>query len=243
MVEFPANRKQIPKYVWNKNIEKKLYSSTSCTSDFLEIGNGVLQGKTIVFPTDTVYGLGSSPFSQVGTRRCLELKKRPEEKKFPVLTTSLIEASKIVRMDERARLIARRFWPGQLTLILPCSDPRLPETLLSKDRTLAVRVPNHQCCLRLIAACGNSLIGTSANISGSSAFVDPDDPHLLDFARDADYFVKGNCGGSNSPSTILDVSKKDKISVVREGRIPSGVVLDYLENTSKTDFSFSATTI
>ncbi|MHB2036313.1 MAG: L-threonylcarbamoyladenylate synthase [Nitrososphaerales archaeon] len=214
----------------------------TCASDFGEVGRRVFSGGVVVFPTDTIYGLGTSPFSRAGIRRCYDIKNRQMEKKLPILFSSTNEAEKLVEFDELARLIADGFWPGQLTLILPSRGASLPEELLGNDRTLAVRVPNHECCLRLIASCGNSLIGTSANISGTPPFIDPEDHLLLEFASSADYFIKGACGESRLPSTILDLSRKGQISVVRDGAVSSQKIADYLLKTSKTDFSFNATT-
>jgi L-threonylcarbamoyladenylate synthase len=202
----------------------------------------VIQGKTVVFPTDTVYGLGSSPLSQMGISRCYRLKKREAGKKMPVLLSSSKQAARIVKLNDRAKLIAEKFWPGQLTLVLPVLDRRIPQELLGDDDTLAVRVPNHDCCLRLINACGNSLIGTSANISGAPPFSDPSDPKLVDFAKGADYFIRGECGGSKLASTVLDLSRDDRILVLREGAIPGKVISDYLSKASNTDFSFSTVT-
>jgi L-threonylcarbamoyladenylate synthase len=219
-----------------------LLISTTCASDFFEIGRNVLQGKTIVFPTDTVYGLGSSPFSQSGINRCYQLKKRETGKKMPVLLSSSAEAARIVKLNDLAKLIAEKFWPGQLTLVLPILDTRIPRELLGSNNTLAVRVPDHECCLRLIAACGNSLIGTSANISGLPPFINPSDSGLVDFAEGADYFVLGECGGSKLASTVLDLSEDDTVSVLREGAIPSEMISDYLSKTNSTDFSFNTVT-
>jgi L-threonylcarbamoyladenylate synthase len=199
-----------------------------------------LEGATVVFPTDTVYGLGASPRSEQGILKCFELKERQVERKFPVLFSSTEEANKMVELDERALLIARGFWPGQVTLVTPLRDIDLPVELYAEDRTLAIRVPDHECCLRLIASCGNSLIGTSANLSGNPPYVDPDDLSLLKFAEKADFFVKGGCGRSRLPSTILDLSRKEQILVVREGAVPSQKISDYLSKTSNTDFSFRA---
>ena len=215
-------------------------SITTCESDLFDIGRNVQRGNTVVFPTDTIYGLGSSPFSEIGIRRCFELKKRQIEKKLPILFSSISHAAAVVNLDERARLIAEKFWPGQITLILPVSDNRVPRELLSEDGTLAVRVPDHKCCLKLIEACGNSLIGTSANTSGTEPCIDPDDPGLTDFAKGADYFIRGECGKVKLPSTILDLSKIDKAFVLREGAVPSKTISNYLANTSSTDFSLNA---
>jgi len=239
------NLQLVAKETYLRSLRKllcNLVTTATCASDFGEVGRRVFAGGVVVFPTDTIYGLGTSPFSETGIRRCFDIKNRQTERKLPILFSSTNEAAKLVEFDERARLIADGFWPGQLTLVLPSRGLNLPEELLGNDRTLAVRVPNHECCLRLIASCGNSLIGTSANISGTPPFIDPDDHLLLEFASRADYFIKGPCGGSRLPSTILDLSRKDQISVIRDGAVSSKRIVDYLLSTSKTDFSFNATT-
>ncbi|MDG6907337.1 MAG: threonylcarbamoyl-AMP synthase [Nitrososphaerota archaeon] len=218
-----------------------MVSTVSCESDFAEVGRAVMNGDIVVFPTDTIYGVGTSPMSRTGIQKCFNIKERQMEKKLPVLFSGMTEAAKIVQFDKRAVLIAERFWPGQVTLVLPIGDASLPEELIGEDRTLAVRVPNHNCCLRLVTACGHSLIGTSANISGKPTFVDPDDHALNEFAKRADYFVKGGCGTSLLPSTILDITNNDHIAVLREGAVPVHEISAQLSKISNTDFSFKAT--
>lgn len=217
-----------------------MVSTVSCESDFTELGKAVMNGGTVVFPTDTIYGLGTSPMSRIGIQKCFSVKERQTEKKLPVLFSNVAEAAKVVNFDKRAKLIASRFWPGQVSLVLPIGSVALPEELVGEDRTLAVRVPNHECCLNLITACGNSLIGTSANISGEPTFVDPNDISLAEFAKRADFFVKGVCGNSLLPSTILDLTKEEHVFVLREGVVPAREISAYLAKMSNTDFSFKA---
>ena len=126
-------------------------------------------------------------------------------------------------------------------MVLTAVNKMIPRELLGQEETLAVRVPDHDCCLRLISACGNALIGTSANFSGSRSSSDPDEPDLLEFARQTDYFVRGPCGKSTFPSTIIDLSSQSTVSVLREGAIPRKTIEDYLSKTSSADFSLSAT--
>ncbi len=212
-----------------------------CSSSFQDIGRHIQRGSIVVFPTDTVFGLGTSPFSEIGIWKCFELKKREMEKKMPVLFSSIGEAEKLVKFDLRAKSLAQRFWPGQLTMILPVRNLQLPKVLIGDDMTLAARVPNHDCCLRLISSVGNCLIGTSANISGTGSFTDPNDPELEEFAMGADYFINGKCGEAKKPSTIVDLSSSDTISIVREGAVQTKLIADHL-NISSTDLSFNAVT-
>ncbi|MGI0091626.1 MAG: L-threonylcarbamoyladenylate synthase [Nitrososphaerales archaeon] len=212
----------------------------SCDSDLFQLGKRVLEGGLVVFPTDTVFGVGSSPMSRAGVSRCFEIKKRKMEKKLPILFRTKTAAERFVVFNKISKQIARKFWPGQLTMILPMKQNIIiPEPLITQDRTLAIRIPDHDCCRKLISACGGSLIGTSANFSGDSPFVDPSDSALLEFAKNADYLVKGSCGGRKLPSTILDLSNEGHIKVVREGAISKKQILDYLEKIKVTELSLS----
>ncbi len=205
--------------------------------DFSELSAPIRQGKTVIFPTDTVYGLGSSPLSQLGVHRCFEIKGRSDFKPMPVLFSDSKILEEFVAMDWRAKSLADKFWPGALTLILELkANLLLPKGLIGPHRSLAVRVPKHSCCLKLVRACGGALIGTSANVSGHAPFLNPKDPQLAKFALRADYFVTGKCGKSRVPSTIIDLTSA-KIQFKREGAIAKKVILSYLEKTSKTDFS------
>lgn len=214
---------------------------TDCSSDFTDIGRDIQEGKVVVYPTDTVFGLGTVPTSEIGVARLFKIKNRILEKKLPVLASSWNAAAELVMMDERAEFLAKEFWPGQLTMILPLRNRSIVQTLVGPDETLAIRIPDHECCVRLISASGDALVGTSANISGSRSFTDPSDRELKDFAIHADYFVRGECGNGTLPSTILDLSKPDKISVVREGAISRKTIADYLSKTSSADFSLRET--
>ncbi|HXQ92849.1 MAG TPA: L-threonylcarbamoyladenylate synthase [Nitrososphaerales archaeon] len=211
--------------------------SLSCDSDFSRIRNPILEGAVVIFPTDTVYGLGSNPYSLKGIRNCFEIKKRDSSKRMPVLISNIEMGSHLVQFGEKSRLLAKHFWPGKLTLILRVKESNLPQELIGNEGTLAIRVPNHECCLRLISICGGALIGTSANISGESPFTDSRDSSLLDLAKKADFFISGKCGEDGLSSTIVDASRDDSIRITREGAIPGDRVLTYLENISKIDRS------
>jgi L-threonylcarbamoyladenylate synthase len=214
-----------------------LVVSLNCDSDFSQIRNPIIEGAVVIFPTDTVYGLGSNPYSPKGTKNCFEIKRRDSSKHMPVLISNIEMGSHLVHFGEKSRSLAKHFWPGKLTIILQVKESTLPQELIGDERTLAVRVPNHECCLRLISSCGGALIGTSANISGESPFTNPRDPSLLDLAKKADFFVAGKCGEGGLSSTIVDASKDDSIRIAREGAIPGDRVLAYLENISKIDRS------
>ncbi len=118
----------------------------------------------IVYPTDTVYGLGCDPTNADAVQRLSEAKKR-NQRPIPVLCSSESAAMELVEMNQRALELARRFWPGALTIVAPMKRS-LPLQLHQGTGTLGVRVPAMPLCVTLIEACGGWLTGTSANLSG-----------------------------------------------------------------------------
>ena len=124
----------------------------------------VRNGGLVVYPTDTVYGLGCDPLNHAAVRRLFEAKGR-ESKPVPVLCASAEKAAGMVELSGRALELAQKHWPGALTIVAPLRRS-VPPQLSQGKPFLGVRVPNHPGCLELIAACGGWLTGTSANISG-----------------------------------------------------------------------------
>jgi L-threonylcarbamoyladenylate synthase len=202
-----------------------------------DLASNISKGATVVFPTDTVYGLGSNPRSPEGARKCFVLKGRQTGKPMPVLFSSIEPMIEFVKVDHLSRSLGERFWPGALTIVLPLREGALlaPEVTCGGG-TLAARIPNHRCCLFLISSCGGSLIGTSANVSGEPPPTDPEDPKLLGFSKVADYFIKGPCGEANMASTVVDMTNSQP-RILREGAISKEELLSHFEKTSKTDFS------
>ena len=127
----------------------------------------VLGGGLVVFPTDTVYGLGCDPFDRAAVRRLFEAKER-DTKPVPVLCSSLEKAGELVELDGAALKLARMHWPGALTVVAPLRRS-VPHQLNQGGPNLGVRVPGHPACLELIVSCGGWLTGTSANLSGRPA--------------------------------------------------------------------------
>jgi L-threonylcarbamoyladenylate synthase len=212
-----------------------------CDSELDGPAKEIIAGKVVIYPTDTVYGLGTNPRSAEGVRNCFSIKRRAKEKRLPVLLSDLQTAHLFGKFDMKSRSLAEAFWPGKLTIVLPLADRTLPAELVGTEGTIALRVPNHICCQRLISACGGSLIGTSANISGEEALTDPYDARLANLSTLADFFVFGVCGEAKGPpSTVIDATDENSIKVLREGAISKDRIFAHLENISKTEPSQSA---
>ncbi len=124
----------------------------------------IKEGQIIVLPTDTAYGLTGNPSDASVVHRILEVKQRTAKSGMPLLAASLVQAQKLVSLPPLAERIAKKFWPGALTLIAS-SHHEYPVGILGPQNSLAVRVPNHPVTLAIIQATGYPIIGTSANIS------------------------------------------------------------------------------
>lgn len=125
----------------------------------------LLDGHLVAFPTDTVYGVGATAFSDEAIARLYVVKQRTRAKGIPVLIADFEDLSRVSGgLTPTAERLIAAFWPGQLTLILP-RLPGLP-AILAPDETVAVRLPDHLVTRQLIRQAGGAVATTSANLSG-----------------------------------------------------------------------------
>ena len=169
----------------------------------------------VVLPTDTVYGVGCLIEANAITR-VFEAKQRPAEKALPVLAASIDAVQQVVSdFPETAQRLARAFWPGPLTLVLPRRDD-LPENL-STLPTIGVRVPDHDGARRVIAAAGGVLAVTSANRADEPPACTVQAAIVALMENVALYLDGGTCPGGQA-STVATV-EGTTITVLREGPI------------------------
>ncbi|MEK6962172.1 MAG: L-threonylcarbamoyladenylate synthase [Thermoproteota archaeon] len=187
----------------------------SCDKKGVEIAvKSIHNGGVIVFPTDTVYGLGCDPYNHEAVKKIYKIKKRESSKLFPILAYSKKELSDIVVFDEKSNKIAEKFWPGQVTLVLKIKDKKIKKSMNAQSK-IAVRVPNNSCALALLKEC-KLLVGTSANISGMRSFTNADD--CLENISGYDIFVDGGTITGSGESTIVEVDD-DKLAIHRKGAV------------------------
>lgn len=185
-----------------------------------EIVNAYENGQIIVYPTDTVYGIGCDPFNKDSISKIYDLKKREGSKRFPILGFSKEELEKIVEFNIDAEKISEKFWPGQVTLLLPIRKEMAEK--INNNGKLAVRVPNNECVLTILEKC-KLIIGTSANISGQESILDSNECKTK--IPGIDVLVNGGKITSLGESTIIDFID-DQVKVIREGSISK----DEIEN-------------
>jgi L-threonylcarbamoyladenylate synthase len=185
----------------------------------IEKGVKILQkGGVIAFPTDTVYGLGADAFNPMAVERIYEVKNRPKHRQLPLLIADVERLTTLAdTIPGITWFLARRFWPGGLTLVLPKTDS-VPAYLASGP-SIAVRIPNHSVCLSIIQRLGNPIIGTSANISGQPAALTAEEVGQQ-LGGKIDFIINGGKCHGGKESTVVDVTREPPI-ILRQGIIPS----------------------
>ena len=179
-------------------------------------------GGLIAYPTETVYGFGSRARA-TEVQALQQLKGRRPDKPFLLLVASreMAEAQGLA-FNESASALARAFWPGPLTLVLPGGGGRLPDSLRGPEGGIAVRWTSHPHTARLVAVLGDPLTSTSANLPGA-----PPAPGADAVARDFAAAITagqllvldGGVLGNRPPSTVVDCTSPTP-RVVRAGALP-----------------------
>jgi len=135
------------------------------TSENIRVASEIVRdGGLVVYPTDTVYGLGCDPLNVKAVQRVFRV-KGDRKKPLPILASSVADLEKIAGLSDRARKIAAKFWPGPLTIIVP-KKSALPSVVTCGLGSVGVRVPKHDVAVQLIRLSGGLLVGTSANKMG-----------------------------------------------------------------------------
>ena len=148
-------------------------------------------GGVLIFPTDTVYGVGTDATHPKAQERVAELKSRPSEKPFPWLVSDMEMAETFGDFSQEAIRLAGERWPGQTTIVVSKKDG---------EGTIGLRIPDHPWLREVIREFGKPLIGTSANRSGKQPAISPDTVDIK-----ADLLIDGGlCSGS--PSEVIDAT-------------------------------------
>ncbi|MGH8872526.1 MAG: L-threonylcarbamoyladenylate synthase [Acidimicrobiia bacterium] len=175
----------------------------------------IRSGQVIGLPTDTVYGIGVDPMSEVAVARLFELKGRPGHKPIGLLAASLEQAMVIGEIEGVAAELAAAHWPGALTLVVT------PKVILAdwvgdaQPQTVGLRVPDHAVAIELLTAVG-PLAVTSANLSGGGESMSDEEARAV-FGEQVAVYVEGRAPGGEA-STVVDVTGRE-VMVLRQGPV------------------------
>ena len=176
----------------------------------------VQQGKLVVFPTDTVYGLGADAFDPASVRRLLAAKGRGRDMPPPVLVSAPTTLDALaVGVPSYARALIDAFWPGPLTVVCR-QQPSLQWDLGDTRGTVAVRMPDHEVALELLARSGPMAV-SSANLTGKDAATDADQADEM-LGAAVEVLLDGGPTPGSVPSTIVDATGENG-RVLRLGAI------------------------
>lgn len=170
-------------------------------------------GGVIIYPTDTVYGIGCDIFNLHALERIFTIKNESAEKLFSFVCSDLKDISKYAIVSDYAYRTMKHLLPGPYTFILPAAK-LVPKTLWSKRKTVGIRVPNHNVTLSLVKELGNPIISTSATNRKGGILVDPSEIRAI-FNSQVDLMLASGSISSN-PSSVIDLSDEAP-EVIREG--------------------------
>lgn len=186
-------------------------------SDVGRAVNALRAGGVVIFPTETVYGIGTSVFSLAGIQRIYHLKGRQGRKPLALLVPTLEAARPLVEhIPPEAARLAKKFWPGPLTLVLEASA--LGRVVTGGLKTIGVRIPDHPIALEILRKVQIPLATTSVNHSGDKPAVTGASAMKL-FGSQVDFVLDGGACVVKTASSVIDVSHYP-FTVIREGAIP-----------------------
>ena len=204
---------------------------------FEEMIASLRAGGAVIFPTDTLYGLGVDPCSEKGLNRLFAAKGRDRGKPIPLLLSEGDQVDRWARhVPPAAARLMDRFWPGALTLVLP-ADPRVHPAVTGGGDTVGLRVPDHPVPRALAAGLSGAVTGTSANRSGNPGAWGSAEEIVREFTGSVDWVLWGGEaagdarreGAGNSPgSTVVRMIDDDPV-LLREGVLPFRDIIEFLQ--------------
>jgi L-threonylcarbamoyladenylate synthase len=200
-------------------------SILKATKNNIRVASRIVErGGLVIYPTETVYGIGCNPLNIEAVKKLLKLKGN-RNKPLPVLAASIKDAEKIAVISQKGKRLAANFWPGQLTLVVP-KKTVLPDVVTSGLDSVGLRIPDNEAALCLIRLSGGLLIGSSANRSGEEP------PRTVqeiseELREKVDVVLDGGATAQGRPSTVVDLIS-GKAKILREGPIGLEEILDAL---------------
>jgi L-threonylcarbamoyladenylate synthase len=194
--------KIIPVSEWDEGVKEAL--------------NALKRGGLVIYPTDTLYGLGCNALDESAVERVFTAKRRPVSTPLPIAVNSIETMKQYAELPDTAEKLAKAFLPGALTIVL--KKKNLPDILTGGLPEVGIRIPKSDITLRLVELLGVPITATSANASGNTPPVSAEE--AASQIKEADIVLDGGILGGGAPSTVIDLTGKPKI--LREGIIKRG---------------------
>lgn len=192
---------------WTNNIKNE---------ELDEAVNALNNDKIVVFPTETVYGIGGNALKVEVINKLFQAKKRNYGKPISLLVGSIDKIKNIAYVDKNEEKIIKAFMPGELTLVLK-KKACVNDLVTAGKNTVGVRIPNHNIALCILNKVDFPLATSSANISGENNIADFEEI-VSDLKDYVDIFIKGNISDDLKASTVVELNN-DIVNILREGKI------------------------
>ena len=211
-------------------MEKLLNLKNSTDYQKLRYPAGIIKnGGIVVFPTETVYGIGTNGLDKDAVKRLYNIKKRPLNKPISLLVSDFEMIEKVVKdISELEYKIMKKFFPGPLTIILNKKDI-VPDIVTSGGSTVGIRMPEEEITRKLIEYAGVPIAAPSANISGKASGIDLQEI-VKEFGDKVNYYIDGGKSKIGIGSTIVKV-ENNSIKILREGSISKKEIEDLINDT------------
>ncbi len=192
-----------------------------------DIAKFIKEGKIVVFPTETVYGIGTNGLNVNSVKRIFEIKNRPIDKPISLLVSNMEMIEKLTdNITEDEYKIMNEFFPGPLTIVLKKSK-LVPDIVSANTDTIGIRMPKSDFLLKLIEYANVPIAAPSANISGKPSGTNIDEIEK-DFKDEVDCYIKGDESKLGISSTVVKVVDGEPI-ILREGIITKQEILNCLD--------------
>lgn len=174
-------------------------------------------GGIVIFPTETVYGIGANAYNPEAVRKIYEVKNRPDEKPLCIMVSGIDEIEKYAVIEnESERKIINNFMPGPITIILK-KKPGVFDYISSGKDTIGIRIPDNKIVLEILKKLQLPIVAPSANISGMPSGIDLNDI-LKDFDSKVDVCINGGKAKIGEASTIVEIIDGKPV-ILRQGKI------------------------
>lgn len=176
-------------------------------------------GHLVIYPTETAYALGADITNECAVRKIFRAKGRTKNKALPMIAASLAMAERYGNFSSMLKKLAKKYWPGPLTIVTPAKPKSIAKSVIGKDKTVAIRVSSHSLARLLSQRLGRPLVATSANISGyGNIYSVKSLKKSFAGAPATIYLLSGGTLPRRQPSTIIAL-KNGKLIVLRRGAI------------------------
>lgn len=219
-------------YICEKDYKMEKYINLENNFDYKKLKKTaeiLKNGGIVVFPTETVYGIGVDGLNENAVKKLYKVKKRSENKPISLLVSSIKMVEDVAKdISNLEYALMNKFFPGPLTIILKKKDI-IPNVLTANTNTIGIRMPQNEIAINLINFVGKPLATSSANISGEKSGTNIDD--IIGKFEEVDYYIDGGESEIGFSSTVVQIID-NKLHILRKGSITEEQIKEVMKENS-----------